>query len=149
MMDFIKKIPLPIWIGLGMVLILIVVMANRQSANSQSNAVAGGGVTAAAGPVTTATVGTQGTQAGAGTDQQLGNLSQITQSGFSQIASQEQGNQILLSELAGGMSGVGTPMQQVGGAIQSSQNGSAANNATNGTTGQNAGTSPSPVTTHS
>lgn len=144
-MDFIKKIPLPIWIGLGMVLILIVVMANRQSSNSQqSSTVAGGGVTQTAGPVTTDTVGTQGAQAGAGTDQELGNISQMYQSGFSQIAAQEQTNTALLSSIASGMTpGVGTSMQQFGGAIQGTQNSSAANNAVGGTPGQNAGNNPS------
>lgn|SRR5215469_5250591 len=138
-MEALKKVPIPIWIGLGLVLILILLM-NRGGSSQPPQ-------TAAAGPVTTATVGTQGSQAGAGTDQELANLSVITQGGFAQIAQQEQGNQLLLTQLAGGMNGVGTPMQQAGGSIQASQNGSAASNAQSGTPGQNAGNNPSPVTT--
>ena len=134
-----KKVPLPIWIGLGLVLIVILLM-NRGGSQQQAPA-----QTAPVGPVTTATVGTQGAQSNAGTDQQLGNLSVITQGGFAQIANQ---NEAIMNQIASGMNGVGTPMQQAGGAVQSVQNGSAAGNAANGTTGQNAGSNPSAVTTH-
>lgn len=141
--EMFKKVPLPIWIGLGLVLIIILLM--NRGGSKQSQAVAGGNVTAPAGPVTNATVGTQGAQGGAGTDQELGNLSVITQSGFSQIAQQ---NQQLASQLAANAAnGVGTPMQNVGAAVQSSQNGSAQSNATGGTPGQNAGSNPSRVST--
>jgi hypothetical protein len=99
--------------------------------------------TAPVGPVTTATVGTQGAQAGAGTDQELANLSSITQGGFEQIAWQQQNNQALLNGIASGMNGIGTPMQQMGGAVQATQNGSAMQNATTGTVGQNSGSNPS------
>lgn len=147
MMDLFKKIPLPIWIGLGLVLILIVVMGNRSSSQSQpSSTVAGGNVTSAAGPVTNATVGTQGAQNSPGTDQELGNLSVMTQSGFAQIATQEQQNSALLSQLTTG-NGSGTPMQQFGTNVQAAQTTSAASNATNGTVGQNAGSNPSSVAT--
>lgn len=117
-----KHIPVPIWIGLGLVLIVIFLLSGSKKSAPAS------------GPVTDATVGAQGTQAGAGTDQQLGNLSQITQGGFSQIERNSQQQTGFLQSLANGMSGVGTPMQQFGGSIQSTQNehalGSAAN--TNG-----------------
>jgi hypothetical protein len=139
MMEKIKSIPIPIWIGLGLILIVIFVINSKAGSKQQ--------VSAPVGPVTTATVGTQGAQTGAGTDQELGNLSVITQGGFAQIAQQERGNQLLLSQLAAGMNGVGTPMQQTGGTIQSSQNGSAQSNAVNGTPGQNAGNNPSTVNT--
>lgn len=141
-MEMLKKVPIPIWIGLGLVLIVILLMS-RNTGGSQQTA---GPVTAPAGPVTNATVGTQGSQGGAGTDQELGNLSVLTQGGFAQIAQQEQGNQLLLARLAGG-NNVGTPMQQFGSTIQSTQNDAALTNASNGTTGQNAGNNPSPVTT--
>lgn len=114
-----KHIPIPIWIGLGLVLIVIFLL------NSKPKAQAG------AGPVTDATVGSQGTQAGAGTDQQLGNLSQITQGGFAQIERNEKVQTGLLSQLAAGMGGVGTSMTQFGGTIQSSQNNHALGNAAN------------------
>lgn len=140
MMDKIKSVPIPIWIGLGLILIVIFVLNNKGSGGSKQQ------VTAPAGPVTTATVGTQGVQSNAGTDQQLGNLSVITQGGFSQIAQQEQANSALLASLAGGMNGAGTPMQQFGNSVQASQNGSAMSNAANGTSGQNAGNNPSSVT---
>lgn len=140
--EMFKKVPLPIWIGLGLVLIIILLMNRSSGSQSQQTA---GQPTAAAGPVTTATVGTQGSQGGAGTDQELGNLSVITQSGFSQVAQQ---NQQIMSELQANMAnGVGPPMQQVGGAMQQTQNGSAQNNAVNGTPGQNAGSNPSSVST--
>jgi hypothetical protein len=145
--EMFKKVPLPIWIGLGLVLIVILLM-NRGGSSSQQQTTAAT-PTAAAGPVTNATVGTQGSQAGAGTDQELGNLSVLTQGGFAQIAQQEQGNQALLTQLAGGMPNVGTPMQQFGTSIQSSQNTSATGNATSGTVGQNAGSNPVPVATQS
>lgn len=138
-----KKVPVPIWIGLGLVLIVILLM-NRGGSKQSTTA---GTPTATAGPVTTATVGTQGAQSGAGTDQELGNLSVITQGGFAQIAQQEQSNTTLLNALANGMNGAGTPMQQMGNTVQSSQNSSAQSNAVNGTAGQNAGSNPSTVTT--
>ena len=138
-MEKIKSVPVPIWIGLGLILIVIFVLNSKAGSKQQ--------VSAPVGPVTTATVGTQGAQTGAGTDQELGNLSVITQGGFAQIAQQERGNQLLLSQLAGGMNGVGTPMQQAGGTIQSSQNGAATSNAANGTPGQNAGNNPASVNT--
>lgn len=140
--EMFKKVPLPIWIGLGLVLIIILLMNRSSGSQSQQTA---GQPTAAAGPVTTATVGTQGSQGGAGTDQELGNLSVITQSGFSQIAQQ---NQQIASQLAANAAnGVGTPMQNVGAAVQSSQNSSAQTNATSGTPGQNAGSNPSNMST--
>lgn len=77
MLEKLKSIPMPIWIGLGLVVILVIFTSSKSSSSSS------GGVTAG-------TVGTQGSQAGAGTDQELGNLSQITQSGFSQIMQNEQ-----------------------------------------------------------
>jgi|SRR5215472_13282424 len=142
--EMFKKVPLPIWIGLGLVLLIILLM-NRGGSSSQQ--VAGGQPTAAAGPVTTSTVGTQGAQAGAGTDQQLANLSTILQGGFEQIAWQEQNNTTLINSLASGMNGAGTPMQQMGNAIQSSQNSDAKSNAAHGTVGQNAGSNPSNINT--
>jgi hypothetical protein len=146
MIEKIKSVPIPIWIGLGLILIVIFVL--NMKSNSSSNATPSAPVTATAGPVTTSTVGTQGSQNSPGTDQELGNLSVITQSGFAQIAQQEQGNNQLLTGIANGMNGVGPGMRQFGGTIQSSQNGSAANNAVNGTPGQNAGATPSSVTTN-
>lgn len=139
-MELLKKVPIPIWIGLGLVLIVILLMS-RNTSNSQQTA---GPVTAPAGPVTTATVGTQGSQGGAGTDQELGNLSVMTQSGFAQIATQ---NKELAAQIAGGMPNVGTPMQQFGSSMQSVQNGSAQDNANSGTVGQNAGSNPTTVNT--
>lgn len=144
MKEMFKKVPLPIWIGLGLVLILILLMNRGGSKSSQTAAPP----TAAAGPVTTATVGTQGAQSGAGTDQELGNLSSISQSGFEQLVQQQQTNQALLVKLNNGMTGAGTPMQQFGGSMQNVQSGGAADNASNGTVGQNAGSNPSTVTTH-
>jgi hypothetical protein len=123
-----KHIPIPIWIGLGLVLVIILLTNKPKTVTG-------------AGPVTGATVGTQGSQAGAGTDQQLGNLSSITQSGFSQIAKNEQTQTGLLQGLYSGMNGVGTPMQQFGGAIQSTQLDHAVNNAANTSGAQ-------PVTSH-
>lgn len=134
-MDKIKSVPIPIWIGLGLVLIVIFLLNNKKGSSQQQ-------VSAPVGPVTTATVGTQGAQAGAGTDQQLGNLSVIVQGGFSQLAQQ---NRDLASQIAGNMNGTG--MTSVGGAVQQTQNNNATNNATNGTTGQNAGNNPSSVPT--
>lgn len=137
-MEELKKVPMPMWIGLGLILIVIVIM-NRNAGQQQQQATP---VAAPVGPVTTATVGTQGAQVGAGTDQQLANLSVITQSGFAQLTQQ---NQQLARSVAGGMNGVGPTMQQVGSSMQSVQNSSAADNATNGTVGQNAGTNPAPI----
>src|SRR5215471_9716151 len=136
MMEKIKSIPVPIWIGLGLILIVIFVMNSKGGSKQQ--------VTAPVGPVTTATVGTQGVQAGAGTDQEIANLSVITQSGFAQIAQQHHD---MAQQIAGNMSGVGPTMQQMGSAVQASQNSAASNNATNGTTGQNAGSNPSNLPT--
>ena len=137
-MEKIKSVPVPIWIGLGLILIVIFVLNSKGGSKQQ--------VSAPVGPVTTATVGTQGAQSGAGTDQQLGNLSVMVQGGFSQIAQQ---NQEIMRQIAGNMNGAGPGMQQAGGAIQATQNSSALDNAANGTVGQNAGDNPSPVTTHS
>jgi hypothetical protein len=143
--EMFKKVPLPIWIGLGLVLIVILLMNRGGSSSSNQQQTTAATPTAAAGPVTTATVGTQGTQGGAGTDQELGNLSVLTQGGFSQIAQQDQQLTTQLASLQA--NGVGTPMQQFGGAIQSTQTTSAQTNATNGTPGQNAGSSPSTMST--
>lgn len=110
-----KHIPIPIWIGLGLVVIFIVFLSSKKSSAAASTGA----------PVTDATVGTQGSQSGAGTDQQLGNLSQITQAGFADIAKHEQANSDLISQIGSNMSGVGTPLQQFGGAIQATQNGAA------------------------
>lgn len=119
-------------------------MSRNTGGSSQQTA---GPVTAPAGPVTNATVGTQGSQGGAGTDQELGNLSVMNQSGFAQIAQMEQSNSALLTTLANGMNGNGTTMQQFGSSIQNAQNGAAASNAVSGTTGQNAGNNPSTMST--
>ena len=135
--EMFKKVPLPIWIGLGLVLLVILLMNRGGSSSSQ----AGATTTAPVGPVTTATVGTQGAQAGAGTDQELANLSSIAQSGFEQIAWQEQNNTQLLNSISGGMNG-GTGMQNFGGSMQGTQNGTATINAGSGTPGQNAGSNP-------
>jgi hypothetical protein len=139
MMDKFKSVPLPIWIGLGLVLIVILLMNRSSGKNAQNPAPS---TTAPVGPVTTATMGTQGAQSNAGTDQQLGNLSVITQGGFAQLAAQ---NQALASQIAGNMNGSG--MTPAGSAVQQTQNTNAQSNATNGTTGQNAGSNPVPVTT--
>lgn len=138
-----KKVPLPIWIGLGLAFIIVFVMSPKKAQNQGQQA---GPVQypAQAGPVTTATMGTQGAQVGAGTDQQLGNLSQVTQGGFAQLAQQDQS---ILSHLAGGMSGVGTGMTQMGSAMQNTQNASAQLNAIGGTTGQNTGAAPTAMST--
>ena len=135
MMEKIKSVPIPIWIGLGLILIVIFVMNSKAGSKQQ--------VSAPVGPVTTATVGTQGAQTGAGTDQEIANLSVITQSGFAQIAKQHQD---MAKQIVGNMNGAGSNMQQLGNAIQSAQNSSAQDNALNGTTGQNAGANPSAVT---
>lgn len=136
-MEKIKSVPVPIWIGLGLILIVVFVMNSKAGSKQQ--------VSAPVGPVTTATVGTQGAQVGAGTDQQLGNLSVMVQGGFSQIAQQ---NQAIANQLAGQTNGVGTPMQQFGGSMQAVQNTNAVDNAANGTNGQNAGNNPSTVSTN-
>jgi signal transduction histidine kinase len=142
-LEKLKHIPIPIWIGLGLVLIFILLM-NRNSSSSSGTT---------AGPVTGATVGSQGSQAGAGTDQQLGNLSQMNQTGFNEIMHQEQASAdqqsgMLQSILANMNTGVGTTMHQLGGSIQTAQNATAQVNAVNGTAGQNAGTQPSGVSNH-
>ena len=131
-MEKIKSVPVPIWIGLGLILIVIFVMNSKSGSKQQINAPVG--------PVTTATVGTQGAQMGAGTDQELANLSVITQSGFAQIAQQ---HREMAKQIAGNMNGAGPNMQQIGNAVQATQNSSAQDNALNGTTGQNAGSNPS------
>lgn len=131
-----KHIPVPIWIGLGLVFIVIVLLNNKPK------------VQTGAGPVTAGTVGTQGSQAGAGTDQQLGNLSNITQSGFSQIAQNEHTQTGLLQNLVGGMNGIGTPMQQFGGSIQSTQTNHAVNNAANTNGAQPVTSNPTAAGTH-
>lgn len=129
-----KHIPIPIWIGLGLVLIFILLM-NRKSSSDQPNT----------GPVTASTVGSQGSQSGAGTDQQLGNLSQMQQTGMNQIMHQQQetGTAILAA-----LNGIGTNMQQFGSSVQTTQNASAQQNAVGGTAGQNAGVQPSGVSNH-
>lgn len=137
-MEKIKSVPVPIWIGLGLILIVIFVLNSKGGSKQQQN------VSAPVGPVTTATVGTQGAQAGAGTDQEIANLSVITQSGFAQIAQQHAD---MAKQIAGNMGGAGPAMQQVGTGIQATQNGSAQTNAVNGTAGQNAGNNPQPVPT--
>lgn len=137
MMEKIKSVPIPIWIGLGLILIVIFVLNNKSGGQAKQTE------TAPVGPVTTATVGTQGAQMGAGTDQELGNLSVMSQSGFAQIAQQ---NAAIAAKLGVNLNGGGTSMQQFGNAIQASQNGFAGDNAMNGTTGQNAGNNPSTVT---
>jgi len=139
-----KSIPTPIWIGLGLVLIVIFLFGGRK--------------TTGGGPVTGATVGAQGAQGNAATDQAVGNLSQMTQTGFNQImenqkailqneavlqtgqrtgfsqtVSLEQQNQNLLTQLKNGMGGYGTTYTQMGSSIQNSQNQSAGNNAYSGT----------------
>lgn len=135
-MEKLKSVPLPIWIGLGLVLVVIFIAnSGGQKATSQQTA----------GPVTGSTVGTQGTQPSAGTDQQLGNLSQITQGGFEQIANQEKGTQEMLASLGANMNGVGTGQQQFGGSMQTVQNNTAIRNAANGIAGQNAGQNPADV----
>lgn len=111
-----------------------------RSSNSSSNG-------SSSAPVTGNTVGSSGTQAGAGTDQQLGNLSQMTQTGFNQIAQQEGTNADLLKQINDNLTGIGTTMQQFGSSIQNIQNGNAQSNASGGTTGQNAGSSPSQMNT--
>lgn len=113
-MEKLKSIPVPIWIGLGLILILMFVMNGKSAKQSAPPVTA---------PVTDQTVGSQGSQSGAGTDQQLGNLSVLTQGGISQIQQQQQADHELLMQLQNGMNGVGTPMQQFGGSIQKSQNG--------------------------
>lgn len=138
MMEKIKSVPIPIWIGLGLILIVIFVLNNKSGGQAKQTT-----TTAPVGPVTTATVGTQGAQMGAGTDQELGNLSVMSQSGFAQIAQQ---NAAIAAKLGVNLNGGGTPMQQFGNAIQVSQNQSASDNAVNGTTGQNAGNNPSTIT---
>jgi hypothetical protein len=140
MKEMFKKVPLPIWIGLGLILIVILLM--NRGGSKPSTTTASGNVTAPVGPVTTSTMGTQGAQSGAGTDQELANLSSITQGGFEQINWQ---NQSIAKMLAGNMTGIGTPMQQFGNSMQANQNQSAASNAQSGTPGQNAGSNPSTV----
>jgi hypothetical protein len=119
-----KKIPIPIWIGLGVVLLFIVFIGNR-----------GGGSQAQ--PVTDATVGAGGVQPSAGTDQQLGNLSQMNQTGFNMILANqkkvaeestavEKQQADILKQILERMSAIGgTTQTQVGGAIQAAQNNSA------------------------
>lgn len=144
MMERLKHIPLPIWIGLALVLIVIFLVNSKQSAPQPT-----------AGPVTSSTVGTAGQQPNAGTDQQLGNLSQTTQGGFAEVLRNQESMQREIAVLQSGdrtglqqtatvppangnqwlweMSngnGVGTGMTQFGSNIQNSQNTSAANNAT-------------------
>lgn len=137
-LEKLKTIPVPIWIGLGLVLILIILMGNKSNQNQTASS---------ATPVTGNTVGSSGAQAGAGTDQQLGNLSQMTQTGFNQIAQQEGTNAGLLQQINDNLTGIGTTMQQFGSSIQTAQNASATANASNGTVGQNSGSSPSPMQT--
>jgi len=148
-----KSIPTPIWIGLGLVLILIFLFGGRK--------------TQGGGPVTSATVGAQGTQGTAAADQAIGNLSQLNQTGFNQImenqkavlenqavlqngqrtgfsqtVSLEQQNQGLLETLKNGMGGYGTTYTQVGTSIQNAQNQSAGSTAY-------AGSQPRPVQQYS
>lgn len=145
MLEKLKHIPIPIWIGLGLVFIFILLM-NRNSSSSGTTA----------GPVTANTVGSQGSQAGAGTDQQLGNLSQMMQTNQNQLMqSQQAGLHEIASQNAqsanaimSALSGVGGNMQQLGSAVQTSQNASAQQNAVSGTAGQNAGMQPSGVSNH-
>jgi hypothetical protein len=127
-----KHIPIPIWIGLGLVLILIIFMSSKSSSSGST-----------AGPVTSNTMGSSGSQPGAGTDQELGNLSQITQAGFADISKNEQTNTGLLQAMSSSMSGVGTGMTQFGGAVQSTQNGSAQTTAANYSGGQPVNNHPS------
>lgn len=143
-MDRIKSVPMPIWIGLALVLIVIFLMNGKKSSPPPAQTTAG--------PVTASTVGTPGAQSNAGTDQQLGNLSQMTQGGFAQILQNEQAMQDQIAQLqsgdrtglrqtvtvpasdsarfiAFGMNGSGTGMTQFGGSIQSAQNIAARNSA--------------------
>ena len=132
-MDHLKKVPTPIWIGLVMVVIVIFLSNKSSSAPPETTP----------GPVTSSTVGTQGTQSNAGTDQQLGNISQINQGGFAQILDQEQAQTDILQQLANNMNGIGTPMQQFGGSIQHTQNQDATLSATLNHSGQPVASHPS------
>lgn len=125
MLDKLKSIPVPIWIGLAIVVIVVLLLNNKSASSAQQQQ-----PVSASTPVNDQTVGAQGSQAGAGTDQELANLSQITQGGFAQIQNNERVQTGLLTQIRSGMTGVGTPMQQFGGAIQTSQNGWAMDNAT-------------------
>jgi hypothetical protein len=153
----IKRIPVPIWIGLALVILLLMIMGGRKRAT--------------AGPVTDATVGAQGVQPGAGTDQQLGNLSQTFQTGFNdlrkheqanseamanlqsgyqtgftQTAQLEQGNQNLLQQILAAMQGHTSSFTGMGSAIQQTQNQAAAANASNTMSGQGVATYNPPST---
>jgi hypothetical protein len=134
-----RQIPIPIWIGLGLVVIFIVFISSKNSSNAQSSAPATSTTATQNNPVTDATVGTQGAQPAAGTDQELGNLSQITQSGFGEIAQNERVQTGLLQSLNGNMSGIGTPLTQFGSAIQTTQSQSAMQAAANYSNGQPVG----------
>lgn len=114
---------------------VIVIFLLNSSSNKKAQTTAGT-ANAPSGPVTNSTVGSTGIQAGAGTDQELANLSQITQGGFSQIQQNEKVQTGLLAQLTGNMNGIGSPMSQFGGAIQTTQTGAAQNNATASATGQ-------------
>jgi hypothetical protein len=146
MIEKIKSVPMAIWIGLALVLIVIFLMNNHKSSSAPPQP------QTTPGPVTASTVGTPGAQSNAGTDQQLGNLSQMTQGGFAQILQQEQAMQDEIAQLqsgdrtgltqtasvpasftssfiANGMNGAGTGMTQFGGSMQNAQNVSALNSA--------------------
>jgi hypothetical protein len=129
--EVLKKVPLPLWIGLGLVLIVIVLLGGKSSSSQSQQQ-----PQTTPGPVTASTVGQQGSQAGAGTDQELGNLSQITQGGFAQIHENEKVQTGLLQSIQANMNGVGTPMQQFGNSIQTTQNDFAATNAAQTASGQ-------------
>ena len=142
-LEKLKHIPIPIWIGLGLVLIFILLMNRKSSSSSDGTTV---------GPVTDSTVGSGGAQPGAGTDQQLGNLSQMNQTGFNEIMHQNQATADqqtgILQAILANMNGVGTTMHQMGGSVQATQNATAQANAATGTAGQNAGAQPSGVSNH-
>jgi len=118
----IKSIPVPIWIGLAIILILLFVFGSRKQQT--------------AGPVTSATVGTQGAQPGAGTDQQLGNLSQIYQTGFNNIRMHEEENSQLLRQIAARAPAGSSVFTGMGSGIQQTQIDHAQANAMLGSGGQ-------------
>lgn len=122
-----KSIPMPVWIGLGLAILVILWMSSRQSAKATS------------GPVTDATVGNPNVQPGAGTDQMLGNLSQMFQTGFKQIIEQDKEN---AQSIRDAITGLGTTYQQIGGGVQGSMNGTASGSAVAHSGGQ-------PVASHS
>lgn len=131
-----KSIPMPVWIGLGLAILVVLWMSAKTSSKATSK------------PVTDATVGAQGTQSNAGTDQQLGNLTQIFQSGFRQMLTQDKESTELLSTQIAGMGTSAGSFQPIGGSIQNSMNGTASNSATAHAGGQQVTNAPNlPPTT--